>query len=314
MGKTAACLKLIQILSARNDYVSANDLASILETNKRNIREYITELEILGYDFDSKRGIEGGYRLNHSNVLPQLRLTDDEKNALKDASSFLLNSSFTNSDLFNQALGKVLSSNGTCNNLSPLDVIEQYPLQMEKEELNRRYVELDDAIKGQLEVEVSYIGRSSVAKKYTIQPYKLFVYNYNWFILAYNKEFSTFGYYKLNRIESIYKTRNHFTLIPINENDYVDSFGMKKNGDFYFVKLEFKHMNTVIKERIYGKKQEVNEIDDETVILTCEMQNKEQIKSFVLSFGANCKVIEPSWLKEEISSEILKTLDLYVEE
>ena len=41
MGKTSATIKLIQILSARNTYISSNDLAELLETNPRNIKEYI---------------------------------------------------------------------------------------------------------------------------------------------------------------------------------------------------------------------------------------------------------------------------------
>ena len=57
LGKTAASIKLIQILSAKNDFISTDELADILGINKRNIREYIAEIEEAGYFVESKRGL-----------------------------------------------------------------------------------------------------------------------------------------------------------------------------------------------------------------------------------------------------------------
>ena len=56
MGKTAACIKIIQLLSCR-DVVSTNELADLLETNPRNIKEYIKEIQLLGYNIESYKGI-----------------------------------------------------------------------------------------------------------------------------------------------------------------------------------------------------------------------------------------------------------------
>ena len=82
MGKTSASIKLIQILSSRNDYISTNDLASLLDTNPRNIKEYIKEIEECGYVVESLKGVYGGYRLNRSSTMPSLKLTVEEKEAL----------------------------------------------------------------------------------------------------------------------------------------------------------------------------------------------------------------------------------------
>jgi predicted DNA-binding transcriptional regulator YafY len=56
MNKAAACIKLIQILSVRNDYINTEELADLLETNPRNVREYIKELEVCGYTLESMKG------------------------------------------------------------------------------------------------------------------------------------------------------------------------------------------------------------------------------------------------------------------
>ena len=59
----------------------------------------------------------------------------------------------------------------------------------------------------------------------------------------------------------------------------------------------------LVKERIYGKNQTVEAVDQNTSILSVEMQNKEDILVFVLGFGANCEVLEPEWLREKVLSE-----------
>jgi predicted DNA-binding transcriptional regulator YafY len=67
----------------------------------------------------------------------------------------------------------------------------------------------------------------------------------------------------------------------------------------------------LIKERIYGKDQKIEEIDEKTTILSCKMQNKENILVFVLGFGNNCEVLEPKWLQEKLIETIEKIRDKY---
>ena len=59
-----------------------------------------------------------------------------------------------------------------------------------------------------------------------------------------------------------------------------------------------------VKERIYGKDQKVEVVDDRTIILSCRMQNKDNILKFVLGYGVDCEVLEPEWLKEKVASAI----------
>ena len=57
MNRVAACIKLIQILSVRTDYIKTEELADLLETNPRNVREYIKELEVAGYTLEAMKGL-----------------------------------------------------------------------------------------------------------------------------------------------------------------------------------------------------------------------------------------------------------------
>ena len=75
-NKTAATIKLIQVLSSRGEFVSTAELADIIGTNPRNVKEYIKEIEVVGYTVDSLVGVYGGYRMNRTSILPAINLTN----------------------------------------------------------------------------------------------------------------------------------------------------------------------------------------------------------------------------------------------
>ncbi len=311
MGKTSASIKLIQILSANNDFVSADDLAIMLDTNKRNIREYVAEVEEAGYIIESKRGVTGGYRMLSKSTLPSPKLTKEETKAIKDSYEFLRDHDYELLDDFSNATQKFLSSKDEDANELSKYIFEKYPLSMDKKNLMDRYQTLSQAIEDQYQCDITYNSVNNKLQQHTIQPYKLFYYNGGWFVLAYEPIKNDFVYFKLNRMVQVYKTKTHFTKMDFDLDDYLDEFGLKKNGDYYPVELAFNGINIYIEERTYGKNQQLEIVDDNNIILRCEMQNKDMIKSFVLSFGSRCKVLSPDWLKESVQEELLKLMDIY---
>ena len=316
MNKAAACIKLIQVLSVRSDYVSTEELADILETNPRNIREYIKELEVAGYTLESMKGVYGGYRLDKSCLLPSLKLNQNDKKVIASLMDYLLQKNdFLNFNQLESVLGRMMASVERTDEITPLTMIDRFPLQMDRIELEKRYQVLQESIDSQIKCEITYRSASNKERIHTIHPYKLFVYNGTWFVLGYNETISNFGYFKLNRIVDIYKTRSRFTILKTyDEKEYLDGFGMTKNGEYFKVKLEFTNLNMAISERVYGKKQVVKEIDESHTLFEAEMQNKDMIASFVMSFGKNCKVIEPEWLKEKVKKHYMDSLKMYEEE
>lgn len=310
MGKTARCIKIIQVLSAR-DLVNTKELADVLEINPRNIKEYIKELEECGYKIYSITGKNGGYRLDKSETIPSLKLTVDEKNVLLEGTEFLRGSNFLNQASFDNAIGKVFSSIST-SEITPSSLIERYPLKMEKNELQKRYVVLKDCVENQLRCTILYSNSNDKQNEHVIEPYKLYAYNGSWFVLAYNVAITKFGYFKLNRIEKIEASRSHFTRMKsYDEKDYLDEFGMIQNGEYFRIKVELKDLYQVVSERIYGKNQRIEKIDEHTSILDCQMQNKDMIKSFILGFGSKAKVLSPDWLIEDIKNETQIINDFY---
>ena len=139
------------------------------------------------------------------------------------------------------------------------------------------------------------------------------MYNNAWFVLAFDESKGDIRYFKINRIEKyVVQNRKFRVLLSYNESDYLDEYGMKNNGEWYPIKLKLTgNYAMLVKERIYGKDQKVEVVDDKTTILSCKMQNKENILVFVLGFGENCEVIEPDWLKEKLIETIDKLSEKY---
>lgn len=308
MNKTLLCIEILQLLSAKN-IMSKNELADMLEINPRNIIEYIKTLQDCGFDIESYRGIYGGYHLNKDSLLPVVKLTKREVEVLKSSCLFLEKQpDFLEYKNYLKAISKVLSTNVESFS-TDVQIIERYPLLMPKDELLKRYTIFTEAMTNHKKCEITYLSTRNKENRHIIHPYQVFVFNGSWLCLAWNETVNEFGYFKLNRIQDIQILNQKFTILKTYQSsDYVDQFGMKQNGEYFDIKLEFKDLYTVISERVYGKHQKITQVDDRTTILECSMQNKNIIKSFVLGFGSKVKVVEPLWLKEEIREEARKML------
>lgn len=312
MNKTSACIKLIQILYAQDDYINTKTLAEFLDTNPRNIREYFKEIESLGYIIDSSKGLYGGYRLIKDNLLPSLNLTDEENEILYKALNELRNQEFEDTDKLNNIIGKFLASNNQ--KIVPLRMIDRYPSNMEFNDLKIRYDLLIDAIKDQYKVKINYLNFNNKIASHIIHPYIVFIYNGAYFTLAYNEIKDDMAFYKLDRIDEIEVIKNRFSKdMDFVLEDYLDEFGIKKDEEYIHVEIELTNLNKVIANHIYGKNQEIVNVSVNKSILKCDMQNKGSIIAFVMSFGPSAKVLSPEWLKEEVKDNLFKALERYDE-
>ena len=163
---------------------------------------------------------------------------------------------------------------------------------------------MENAVKKRYKVRIKYRSNDNIVRERTVQPYKLYMYNNGWFVLAFCETAEKFRYFKLNRIIEFTALKEKFRRsIAYNEKDWLDSFGMTNNGDWYDVKLKFTGKYAmVVQDYMYGKNQITECVDENTTVLTLQMQYKDTIVGFVLSFGTFCEVLEPEWLKLEVAA------------
>jgi predicted DNA-binding transcriptional regulator YafY len=295
-------------LYSRSRIIGVSELAEILETNPRNIPEYVRELREIGYDVRTVQGRYGGYYLERHNIFPSLKLSDKERDALMSGYEYLLaRNDFMDRLEYGKAMGKITSAimNRNTSENETL-IMNRYPLAMEQKDLQDRYLAVNQCIASKLVLDISYTASDNVESRRKIHPYKLYMYNNAWFVLAYDENTNEIRYFKLNRINKFEILGKKFrVLLAYKESDYLDEYGMKQNGEWYPIKLKITGKYAMlVKERIYGKNQTVEPIDKNTSILSVEMQNKEDILHFVLGFGANCEVLEPPWLRLKVKTTV----------
>ena len=232
-------------------------------------------------------------------MLPQIELSLEEKNVL-DKALFKLNEiEFEDYKNIVPIIGKFLLSNDK--KICPLRMIDRYPSNMSKEDIIYRYDIIKNAITEQYKLKINYLNMSEKEVSHTIYPYKLFMYNGYYFLLAFNEVKDDYQFYKLDRITSLENLKMRFSKnSSYNESDFLDEFGIKKNDEYYHIEVKLKNLNKVIKNHIYGKNQKIDIIDNNTSILSVDLQNKSSIMAFILSFGNNAKVLKPDWLINDI--------------
>lgn len=318
MSKTSQCIELLKILYSRSRIVSVSELADILETNPRNIPEYVRELRDTGYDIKTVPGRYGGYLLERHSVFPTVKLTEVEKTGLMAGYEYLLaRNDFMEKTDYGTAMGKITAAIMS-RDVSTDDTLisNRFPLAMPQGELEGRYLAIQACISNKTVLDIEYVSLNNEVSKRSIHPYKLYMYNNAWFVLAFDEKRQSIRYFKINRIAKYQVQNRKFrVLLSYVESDYLDEYGMKNNGEWYPVKLKLTgNYAMLVKERIYGKDQTIESVDGKTTILSCKMQNKENILVFVLGFGANCEVLEPDWLKEKIVDTADRIIKYYQKE
>lgn len=310
------CIQMLEILNTGRVY-KISELANILDTNPRNVVEYKRELEECGYYISSIPGRYGGYQLDKNYVIPALKLVPAEKESIIEAFNYAMTKKdFLKKSVFSSAVGKISSSIQLPELKNDLLVVDHYQLSMSEEEIEERYKFVEKAIKDKRVIEIEYQSIKNGYKKHELHPYKLFIYNNSWFFLAWNPEAGDVWYFKLNRMAKWKMLEQHFRIWKsFKAEDYFDGNGFKNNGEFIHTSFIAKGIRKhLIKERVYGKNQTITELEDGSIKVKLDMQNEDQIISFILSCGVDVILLEPHYLVERIKSTTAEIQKLYEKE
>lgn len=313
MGKASMCIQMLQLLNTGRVF-KISELADILDTNPRNVIEYKKELEECGYYIDTIPGRYGGYKLNQNNLIPSIALLPEEKDIFNDAINYInLKTDFVNKKVINKVFGKIASAVKLPNNDNVTPIINHYQISLDEEEIQKRYNFIKQSIELKNVVEIEYNSIKNGRKTHILHPYKLFVYNNAWFFLAWNPEAGDVWTFKLNRIETWKQLKEKFKVWKyFKPENYIKDSSLTSNGEHYhIVYLATGVRKHLASERIYGKNQKVEEIDENTIKVSVDMQSKELIVSYILSCGSDITVLEPEWLIDIVKETINNIKEKY---
>ncbi len=321
MGKAAICIRMLQILNTGRKY-KISELAEYLKTSPRNIIEYKRELNEVasecGYCFyiDNICGQNGGYILNGNITLPALKLELEEKEALLESFNYSMDKNdFPKKKELVSAYSKVLSNVEIEEKDKKIIVVNKYQLSMTEEEIDERYRFIEKAINEKRTIEVEYLSLVNGEKKHELDPYKLYNYNNSWFFLAWNHEAGDVHSFKINRIKTFkFKTncRKFVVWKYFKPENYIDENSLKNNGEYHHVVLIATGTRAMLlKERVYGKNQKIEELADGSIKVSMDMQNDKTMVSFALSCGDEATFIEPEWLIDALKEKAKLICDKY---
>lgn len=173
--------------------------------------------------------------------------------------------------------------------------------------------QLSIAVEDNLITLISYQSRTATEPvTYEVTPYGVIYYRNSLYFIAYSHDHETVRIFKVDRLESVEVTRLKsqrpvdFDLAKYFEH----SFGIfPGTGTIQTVKIRFApRLTRIITESRWHPSQSITHNPDGSVILTLELADLTEVKSWVLSFGPNALVLEPPALRDEIIAELTQSL------
>ncbi|WP_034428842.1 helix-turn-helix transcriptional regulator [Caldisalinibacter kiritimatiensis] len=313
MSKLSNCIKMLTLLKSRGK-MKIKELAEILEVSERMIRVYKDDLEKAGIYLLSERGQDGGYYLDESSFLFNLKLKDDEISALHTVRGFLeKNNNFLLLEEYDNALDKINAATDFKgqDNKTQYYLTDSSPnikLDLEK----KKYIDINSAIISRNKISIKYFSLTSKLTERIIRPYSLFIYKGFWYCIGYCELRKKVRDFKLSRIKE-YKVIDEKFEIPkdFNIKDFIGSNSIF-NDKTYKVKLKIKYPTSIIvSESIWGDKQKITFNDDYSILFEAEMTGKPEIISWILSMGSSVTIIEPKEIINEIKKEVDEMKKMY---
>jgi predicted DNA-binding transcriptional regulator YafY len=171
-----------------------------------------------------------------------------------------------------------------------------------------------EALYDKYQCEISYSSIASGSSIRVIEPYHMINISGDWYIIAYchvRGEVRTFALSRVNTVRPLkrpFEIRGDFKI-----EDYLsDSFVLERGKDIYNVRIRFSpQVAKLIKERVWHKSQRIDVLYDGSVVLQMELSGLNEVKRWVLSFGENAEVLEPSELISAVKSSCSKLNQIY---
>ena len=179
-----------------------------------------------------------------------------------------------------------------------------------KEIINR----VNDAAINKKSIEMVYytMSRKKESKR-KVDPYKIWFFNGTFYLIGHCHVRDEVRIFALDRIKMLHQTKDAF---EIPEDFSLDEFVGPSFGVFQGEPIKIKiwfspDVAGYIKEKIWHESQKVEQQSDGSIIFEAEVAGTEEIKFWIMSWGAKAEVLEPESLKDEIREEAEVILERY---
>jgi predicted DNA-binding transcriptional regulator YafY len=149
--------------------------------------------------------------------------------------------------------------------------------------------------------------------KRKVAPYQVWFYDGSFYLIGLCSLVNEIRIFSLDRIKMLHTTDETFDIPSDFDIDALmdKSFGVFQ-GPSVMVKIWFdKEIAGYIREKVWHSSQRIQKQKDGSIIFKAEVSGSDEVKFWVMSWGAKALVLEPESLRKEIQSECSLTLAQY---
>lgn len=290
-------------LLKKNRKIKIKDLSKELGVSERQIKRYKSQLENYFY-IESETGSEGGYILKDDYFPFKNILMNYEINKLKTMISAIYDES--DEELLN-IIGKLNFKIFNEDNRFQLEKRISYSKPVNYKN-NEKYIKLIKAIKDNQEIIIEYRNNDGKTTERRVQPYKLFLYKGNYYLVGHCLLRNDIRYFKLIRIKELiitaFKFKPEIDIDKFLEDQEKNNLGIY-GGKEIDLELEISlPISNTIKENIWVEEQKIIEKDDGSIIFKAKMKEGPELISWILSMGECVKSIKPKELRDNVKKKI----------
>jgi len=288
------------------DIVTAKELAKRFEVTQRTIQRDVDTINLAGIPIVSLRGINGGYKILDKFKFSKQAVSEADLSSIRLAIESMSTLSITNNYL--DLMEKVDSIKKP---MGDTRLSVDFGVAKENKTVIANYKILSEAINVKHKVAFDYTNAMNHVSGKVIEPVSLNFKWYAWYLVGYKSVDKKYSIFKLSRM----------TNLSISEFEYED---IHKGPECLFDNLMKKDKRKLTKLKIVCSENvfislnehfhnlEVIEKSHGSYSLTMDVIEEERMWfAFLLSFGSDVLVVEPSHIKKRICDHAKKILDKY---
>jgi len=186
------------------------------------------------------------------------------------------------------------------------------PLAM-RVDVSQVFSELFRAITERKRVLISYYSLSSrQITERKVDPYHIYNFEGVWYFCGFCHLRGEIRDFALDRVQEVKMLEESFVRPPdFSPRDYLSQAFRMYRGEATQIRIRFDSYQAAwIKERIWHPTQEIEELPDGGIIFTI-CGHPEEIKRWVIGYGAHAEILEPEYLRQEVEKEMEKLQEIY---
>ncbi len=290
--------------------ITAKELAERFEISVRTVYRDIEALNNAGIPVISLQGYAGGFAIPENYKLSKQLLS------FEDMLSILTTLKGLNKTLQNADLQRVVEK------IEVLIPEEKEPIYQEYADsfvididgwcqstrLQEGVKMVQEAVAKSHLLRFCYTDASGKRSKRLVEPHRLILKNFSWYMLGWCRERKAFRLFRLSRMRSLIKTQDPFLRRDLG--DFNSSITVDSRPSVELV-LHFSSRVRVRVEDFLDSRQ-LQEQDDGSLIATFGLPEDNWIYSFILSFGSDVEVLSPLRVRKVIQKKCVAMQNMYI--